>query len=129
VVVRWFREDHLSEEAIALDDADELIAPDLLATEVANVLWKTARPGRFAPETVGEDLDVLEAGGTPTLYRSLALARPAASLAVQLDHPVYDCLYLALAIEQDAHLVTADRRFHMRVEASRLKGRTAMLGS
>jgi predicted nucleic acid-binding protein len=31
-------------------------------------------------------------------------------IASQLDHPVYDCFYLALAEARDALLVTADRR-------------------
>ena len=34
----------------------------------------------------------------------------AARLSRTLDHPVYDCCYLALAIQEDAALVTADRR-------------------
>jgi predicted nucleic acid-binding protein len=39
------------------------------------------------------------------------LAARAAALARKLDHPVYDCLYLALAEAEGAPLVTADRRF------------------
>jgi len=36
------------------------------------------------------------------------LARRAAAIAGQLDHPVYDCLYLALAEAEQTKLVTAD---------------------
>ena len=32
-------------------------------------------------------------------------------LALLLDHPIYDCLYLALALQTHPPLVTADRRF------------------
>jgi len=39
------------------------------------------------------------------------LAPEAFRLARLLDHPVYDCLYLALAMESGAPVVTADRRF------------------
>jgi len=35
----------------------------------------------------------------------------AARLAVDLDHPVHDCLYSALAIQVQRPMVTADRRF------------------
>lgn len=35
----------------------------------------------------------------------------ALQLAIDLNHPIYDCLYLALAIRLDTHVVTADRRF------------------
>jgi predicted nucleic acid-binding protein len=45
------------------------------------------------------------------LQRNLA-SRPAAlTLAVDLDHPAYDCTYLALALDRAAFVVTADRRF------------------
>lgn len=40
-----------------------------------------------------------------------ALHRAALDLATRLDHPVYDCLYLALALDRGAALATADRRF------------------
>ncbi len=39
----------------------------------------------------------------------------ATSLAVELDHPAYDCIYLALAIERDWQFATADERFQRRV--------------
>jgi predicted nucleic acid-binding protein len=32
-------------------------------------------------------------------------------LAADLDHPVYGCMYLALAIQERRPMVTADRRF------------------
>jgi len=35
----------------------------------------------------------------------------ALTLARELRHPVYDCFYLALAIERDLSVVTADARF------------------
>jgi predicted nucleic acid-binding protein len=34
----------------------------------------------------------------------------ALALACHLDHPVYDCLYLALARREAAQLLTADQR-------------------
>jgi predicted nucleic acid-binding protein len=41
---------------------------------------------------------------------SAHLVRPAARLAAELGHPVYDCLYLALAGSHSASLATADER-------------------
>ncbi len=43
------------------------------------------------------------------------LAASAVRLAVDLDHPVYDCFYLALAIQEQYPVVTADARFHGKV--------------
>jgi predicted nucleic acid-binding protein len=39
------------------------------------------------------------------------LLESATRIAVELDHPAYDCLYLALASERDCRFVTADERF------------------
>ena len=39
------------------------------------------------------------------------LAPSAARLAIDLDHPAYDCFYLALALQEQYPVVTADRRF------------------
>lgn len=36
---------------------------------------------------------------------------PAAQrLSIQLDHPVYDCVYVALAVREGVALITADQR-------------------
>ncbi len=44
------------------------------------------------------------------------LLRPAARLAAELGHPVYDCLYLALAASRAAVLATADERLRRGAE-------------
>jgi len=48
-------------------------------------------------------LDIEVHGSAPLLSR-------ATNLAIEIGHPVYDCLYLALAVETNAPLATADRR-------------------
>lgn len=40
-----------------------------------------------------------------------------ARLAADLDHPVYDCMYLALALQEQRPVVTGDRRFCAVVQA------------
>jgi predicted nucleic acid-binding protein len=46
----------------------------------------------------------------PLLPRAMGLAR-------RLGHPVYDCVYLALAEREDARFVTADQRLLRRASA------------
>ena len=59
--------------------------------------------------------------GDESLGRALLLAR-------RLDHPVYDCAYLALALHLDALYVTADRRFGNKAERhDDLRGQVVML--
>jgi predicted nucleic acid-binding protein len=49
---------------------------------------------------------------TPVTLRPTApLAPAAASIALALDHAIYDCFYLALAEIEGMRLATADRRF------------------
>ena len=45
------------------------------------------------------------------LHSMRALMEPATKLAIDLDHPAYDCVYLALAMSQEWQFVTADTRF------------------
>lgn len=44
------------------------------------------------------------------LYPMRALLEPATQLAIDLDHPAYDCVYLALAMANGWQFVTADMR-------------------
>ena len=46
------------------------------------------------------------------------LASRAIELALELDHPVYDCFYLALAEAEKTELVTADLRLEGRVRST-----------
>ena len=48
------------------------------------------------------------------LHPSTELVMKAAALAVQIDHPVYDCVYLACTEAEAAPLVTADERLAQR---------------
>jgi predicted nucleic acid-binding protein len=51
------------------------------------------------------------------LWPMRRLVDPAFELARRLDHPAYDCFYLALAAERDAPFVTADLRLVRKLRA------------
>jgi predicted nucleic acid-binding protein len=55
---------------------------------------------------------------------------PAAmSMALELEHPIYDCFYLAAATQKDTHVVTADRRFFEKAASHpTLSDRLVLLG-
>jgi len=101
----------------------EVAAPDLLIVEALNALWKLARAGRRAPptEVVLELLDHIR------IVPSRPYAPRAARLAQELDHPVYDCLYLSLAEAHGEILVTADARLLRKVARTRLHERVRLL--
>ena len=54
--------------------------------------------------------------------------RRALQLATQLDHPVCDCLYLALAEHLDTQVITDDRRFFTIGNATGFGARLRLLG-
>jgi|ERR1700752_1655002 len=126
VAVKWFAAEENSDRARALFASGEaLVAPDLVLAEVSNVMWKKLRHGVLLPDQVKMAIRRL-----PQYFEQLTpigeLVERASELAVALDHPVYDCFYLALAERERLPLVSADGRLlallsrHKRIEARRL---------
>ena len=116
VAVKWVVAEEFSDQAAALlDGAEVLCAPELLFAETANALWAMARRGDFRRAALRDALDLLLDApiAIPATMRQLTPA--AARLATDLDHPAYDCFYLALALQEQRPVVTADRRFHAKV--------------
>jgi predicted nucleic acid-binding protein len=113
VAVKWVVEEADSAVAKSLQ-GHRLLAPDLLHIECANVLWKKVLRGELPPADVQRRLRTLLKAPVELRRRDQLLAA-ALALAVELRHPVYDCLYLALAEEAGGQLVSADRRFIERV--------------
>lgn len=118
VAVKWLVTEAFSEQAASLLDGDlTLIAPELLFAEAANALWALFRRGDIAKADLAEAIDVLKAAPVAVPYTMRQLAASAGRLAVDLEHPVYDCFYLALAVQEQHPVVTADQRFHDVVRA------------
>jgi predicted nucleic acid-binding protein len=100
----------------------------MLQVECANILWKKVRLGELSKDRALKDFVVLLRAPI-ALTRTGELLDDALRLAIELSHPVYNCLYLALALRHGFPLVTADRRL---VAAARkdpkLAGRVILLG-
>lgn len=73
-------------------------------------MWQLVSAGQVVKEDARAMLALLSSG-VPELVRIPRLVPRAFALAVELAHPVSDCVYLALAEQRDARVVTADRRF------------------
>ena len=118
VVIKWFVKEQGFEDARGLlAHRIHLHAPDLLLAEFANTIWKKVRRREIAdPRPYFDELANLP--DVVTLHRGDELIERAAAIAVDIDHPVYDCLYLACAEATASALITADRRF-----AKKLAGR------
>ena len=101
VAAKWYVEELGTKEAVAYR-GQRLIAPDLVLVEVANVLWRKLDRGEV-------ELAQLTAA-LQSLPHAFDLLVRAVELAVQVRHPVYDCLYLALAERDAVPLVTDDAK-------------------
>jgi predicted nucleic acid-binding protein len=109
VAVKWFAEEPGSPDAERLLERDDLFAPTIIVAEVANAFWKRVRRGASSVDQAMAALDRLPHAFS-ALHAIEPLAAEAIRLAVDQDHPVYDCLYLALARSEGAPLATADRK-------------------
>jgi predicted nucleic acid-binding protein len=109
VAVKWFVQEAGSAEALALVAPGRvLLAPDLLIAEVSSILTQKIRSGEFPADGLGDALEELTA--TVSLVSSVDLAVDGQRLALGYGTSLYDCLFLALAIREEAILATADRR-------------------
>jgi predicted nucleic acid-binding protein len=110
IAVKWVVEEDGTQAALALRTRAKLIAPDLLVAECANILWKKVQRGELSKDEAILGVRLLERSDIELLPMRSLLAT-ATRIAVELDHPAHDCLYLALAIENACRFVTADERF------------------
>ena len=92
-----------------LEKSRVVLAPALFHAEVANALWKYLQAGIIDKSTAVTRLT--EARDLVDVFESdEALCTEALSLAALHDHPVYDALYVVVALRHGAKLMTADKR-------------------
>ena len=109
VAVKWvLQEQHslVAEEFLA----EELLAPELLLVECANVFWHKVAQREMEAAVAEIALRGMFGAGIEFVADEALLVH-ALSMANQIKHPVYDCLYAALAELRSAPMVTADEKF------------------
>jgi predicted nucleic acid-binding protein len=115
VAIKWIVEEAGSAAALSLLEGPQLLAPDLLMPECANILWKKVVRAELTPDEGALAAELLQHADVE-LVPTRGLVPEALRLAVALNHPAYDCTYLALAIARDCPFVTADLRLARVVE-------------
>jgi predicted nucleic acid-binding protein len=124
VALKWYLiEDGAEAARQILADGGPLVAPELVVAEVGNACWLAGRRGEIgAAQQAAIAVDITRV--FDRLERLAPHASRAAAIARELDHPVYDCFYLALSEALDAPLVTADSRLLARVAGTPFAVRT-----
>ena len=91
-----------------LDQADQVLAPDLLVPEFVNTLWKYHQFDQLSLELCDEALTCL-LDLVDTFVPSREIYRDAFALSrAQKTRAAYDMFYLALALRENALLLTLD---------------------
>ena len=118
VAIKWVVDEEGTPEALRLRDRGRFIAPELLIPECANILWKKVQRKELSKDEALLAARLLQSADIE-LLPTRSLLEAATRMAIDLDHPAYDCLYLALAVEKDCRFVTADGGFMRKLGQSR----------
>ena len=83
-----------------------------------NAGWKSLRLGAISAE---QFLMLIHRGAEPFSHLApcTALLARASHWCLELDHPAYDCLYVALAEREKASLISADQRLLRKLKTSK----------
>ena len=115
VAVKWFiPEEHSDVAELLLDENFDLAVPRLFFSEFGNILWKKFTRGELSREDAMDAATRLRSASLKPMPDELLL-EAAVGIACDLNHPAYDCYYLALADMLGTTLVTADKKFANKV--------------
>jgi predicted nucleic acid-binding protein len=95
--------------------SQDVIFLDFLRVEIANGLASSVRRRRFDQSYAAEAMEKLDRL-IPRSTDSAQFVTAAFALALEINHPVYDCLYAVVASENNATLITCDAKFAAKLD-------------
>jgi predicted nucleic acid-binding protein len=113
VALKWAVDEPQTDRALQLREdfrngVHELLAPDIFPVEVGHVFSKMHRQRKITEDEAQAYL--AEVMLTPPELHPYALLMPRAyELSLQFHKSLYDCLYVALAEQENCKVVTADK--------------------
>ncbi len=113
-------ENHSAQAIRFFSDEHELIVPEFMLAEFANIVWKKSVLLGELSET--ESKAIVEAVQELPLgyYYTSGLLTDALQIALATKRTVYDSLYIALAASQGCQLMTDDRKLHESLQPTSL---------
>ena len=117
VIVKWAIPEDFSENAVKiLRDMGlgvvSLYAPTLALSEVSNVLWKYVLKGFLTSDQAKKAIDLISSIDVSYVKENWRQLEDALAIALDESISVYDALYVVLAKELNAELVTADEKLY-----------------
>ncbi|MGA7729941.1 MAG: type II toxin-antitoxin system VapC family toxin [Chloroflexia bacterium] len=124
VLIKWFVDEEDSEQAqVLLDQIANgdytLVVPELIYAEVGNIIWKKSSRSALTPTDaqlvadifIATDLEMEVVSGRTLFIDSLRLA-------VAHKQSMYDSMYLALSLQEQCPIVTADGKLYNSIGAA-----------
>jgi predicted nucleic acid-binding protein len=128
VAVKFVTEEPGSDEAYEIVAGPEaLIAPDWVLAECANAIGRKVHGNQLSREAAETSFTELPRFFSK-LFETDRLLEGGFQLALDIDHALYDCLYLALAIREGAPVVTTDEGLFKAARRAGLEGHVRLLG-
>jgi predicted nucleic acid-binding protein len=121
VAFKWIALEEETELANSLLASTDVLAPTLVLIEIGNGLWKKAVREQIDSSVSFSD-EVRNLSQILTIVDESDYVPRALELARQLNHPIYDCVYLAMAEALGDRLVTADLKFLGKVRTTPYSG-------
>lgn len=117
LAVKWYIRESLSSEALALllKYERDVTVPDIFVAEVLGALVRRANIDKSLRAECEVSMGRLAASFDEQAIKAqrcdAAIMARSATLALDLGHPLKDCIYLALAMQLGCDLVICDARF------------------
>lgn len=118
VVKIYVPEAHSERSSLFFSDGHELIAPEIMLAEFANVLWKKST--LLGELTEAEATNIVAAAQLLPLgyYFTAGLLPHALRIAMATKRTVYDSLYIALAESEECKFMTDDRKLYQSLQST-----------
>lgn len=115
IVVYWCVPSPFTQSAERILGRPNLSAPSLIRAEAASGILKYLRAGLIGIDQLRSGIAGIDSA-IPTIVEDGQLIKSAVELASSEHHSVYDCVYLALALEKGEPIATADRKLALLAE-------------
>jgi predicted nucleic acid-binding protein len=106
VAIKWVLPEIHSDTALSIldNDDDQLLVPDFFFSEITNILWKRIQRDELSLTDAKESLKSIQQVDFE-IFSSYDLVAQALEISVEVKQAIYDCIYLALAIDNEAEIL------------------------